>query len=70
MLVKFTNEISGVSLKPREFMKGNFILIWPTFLRLSIYILPVCFPGKGGVVFFLGHILILSKGSYKKYSFV
>lgn len=27
MLVKLTNEISGVSLKLREFMKGKFILI-------------------------------------------
>lgn len=59
MLVKFTNGISVVSFKPKEF-----ILIWPALLTFGIHC-TVCFPAERGLVNLISHILILSKGFYR-----
>lgn len=60
MLVKLTNAISVGLFQT----KGKFILSLPTFLTVSISP-PVCFPGKGDSVIFLGHVSILSKGRHR-----
>lgn len=67
-LVKFTSEISVVSFKPRGFIQRKFFWIWPVLLIFTIYLTYVLSRKKGfGLFFFFwSHILILSKGFYRK----